>query len=229
MRKHEENKQTMYKAVLAKLDGNKTITDTIPAFADSITAFRTTVEGIEAKAMQMNNAVAGKTMTKLQAEDEMIQSLMPTASALYAYGRKEKNAELTAKADVKESYLRRMRDTELVIKARSIHELAAANAAALAPYGITDAKVNALKEKIDSYDTSLGERESGSAARTGARLSLTELFAKADDLLENEIDRQMELLREAYREFYNEYFAARVIRDLGIVHEPEPTPAPPTP
>ena len=228
MRKHEENKQTMYKAVLAKLNANKSKTDTIPAFADSITAFRTTVEGIEAKAMQMNNAVAGKTMTKLQAEDEMIQSLMPTASALYAYGRKEKNAELTAKADVKESYLRRMRDTELVIKARSIHELAAANAAALAPYGITDAKVNALKEKIDSYDTSLGERESGSAARTGARLSLTELFAKADDLLENEIDRQMELLREAYTEFYNEYFAARVIRDLGIVHEPEPTP-PPTP
>lgn len=198
MRKHEENKHTMYKAVLAKLDANKSKTDTIPAFADSIDTFRTAVGGIEAKAMQMDNAVAGKTTTKL-------------------------------KADVKESYLRRMRDTELVIKARSIYELAVANLAALAPYGITDAKVNALKEKIDSYDTSLGERESGSATRTGARLSLTELFAKTDDILENEIDRQMELLREEYTEFCNEYFAARVIRDLGIAHEPEPAPTPPTP
>jgi hypothetical protein len=229
MRKHEENKLTMYKSVLTDLDSNKSKTDTVAAFAEPIMEFRTTVQAIESKTSQMDNAITGKTSTKLKAEDELIRVLLPIAAALYTYGRKQNNAEISEKVKVQESYLRRMRDTELVIKARSIHALAVANVGSLGDYGITDVKVDDLSDKIENYNTSLGQRESGTAVRSGARLSLTELFAKADDILENSLDPLMELLRETFTEFYNEYFAARVIKDLGIVHEPEPPPTPPTP
>jgi hypothetical protein len=57
---------------------------------------------------------------------------------------------------------------------------------------------------------------------------MEDLFIKADGILEEEIDPGMELIRGSNTELYNDYFSARVIKDLGIRHKPETAPAPVT-
>jgi hypothetical protein len=40
-----------------------------------------------------------------------------------------------------------------------------------------------------------------------------------DELLNEKIDRYMELRRSSDMEFYNKYFAACVIKDMGVRHK----------
>ena len=54
---------------------------------------------------------------------------------------------------------------------------------------------------------------------------LSELFVQADEVLKEEIDPMMQVFRMSDAEFYNEYRAARVIRDLGVRHTKPGQPA----
>lgn len=48
-----------------------------------------------------------------------------------------------------------------------------------------------------------------------ARKILYEAFAEADEILKEEIDKIMEVVKEQHRDFYDQYKAARMIRDIG--------------
>jgi hypothetical protein len=85
-----------------------------------------------------------------------------------------------------------------------------------------------LKAKVQAYRNALG---SGVAERMGARTTMEDLFAKVDGIGEEEIDPALELIRACKTQFYNEYFALRLIKDTEIRHweeasKPKPTPAP---
>jgi hypothetical protein len=57
---------------------------------------------------------------------------------------------------------------------------------------------------------------------------MSELFDAADDLLNEELDKFMEIIKRSESEFYDKYFAARIIKDTGIRHrsvEEQPVPA----
>lgn len=83
-----------------------------------------------------------------------------------------------------------------------------------------------LKAKVEAYRTALGVRERSVAERMEARTTMQDHFYKIDEILEEEIDPAMELIRATNTQFYNEYFALRVVKDTGIRHRPEPAPAP---
>ncbi|NCQ19599.1 MAG: hypothetical protein GW805_14895, partial [Ignavibacteria bacterium] len=73
--------------------------------------------------------------------------------------------------------------------------------------------------------------------RSATRVALTKLFEKTDALLNEEADMLVEVVKESQPDFYNQYFAARVIKDLGGSHTkpadedktppPTDTPTPP--
>ena len=73
------------------------------------------------------------------------------------------------------------------------------------------------------YRNALG---SSVAERMGARTTMEDLFAKVNGILEEEIDPAMELIRASKTQFYNEYFALRVVKDTGVRHRPEQIPSP---
>ena len=129
------------------------------------------------------------------------------------------------KARVTEYVLRRIRDTELAGIAENIAALAEENTANLSTTNITSDMIADLKIQVDAYRQALGIRERSVAERKGARITVQDQFYKIDDILEEEIDTAMELIRTKYSRFYNEYFGLRVVKDTGIRHKPEPAPA----
>lgn len=227
--KTQENKLTMYEGVITLLENNTEIVSPIGAFVTTREDFKAAVEQIRAKGQEKREATRGKTQTKHDAEDVLVNALLEIASPLYSFARRAKMNEVMEICDVTEYKLRRLRDTELESIANSIQARSAANAAGLTAYGITEAMITGLAEKIAAYHNALGERESGVATRVGVTKTLAELFKQADELLYDDMDRIVERLRTSNAEFYTMYLGARVVKDLGIRHEEQPTPPPSTP
>ena len=221
MTKSEENKLSMLEAVYALLQGNTDKTATIPAFAEGETGLQTLIQKIKDTNSQFKNLAAGKTATKHAAEDSLVEAVLEVS-------RRNKDEELKVKAGINISDLRGMRDTELAGKCQDIATAAADMADELVNYGITADKLTELNNKIAAYQTALGAQESGLAERTAARQALSDLFKQTDELLKEELDSLMELFRNSETDFYNQYQAARVIRDLGIRHGTNTDPAQPS-
>jgi hypothetical protein len=114
-----------------------------------------------------------------------------------------------------------MRDTDLVSKATAIHATATEVISSLADFGITAATLTDLSSQISAFDASLGAREGGVAERSAARIALAELFDKADETLKKDLDKLIELVKKDAPQFYNAYYGARVIKDLGHRSKPK--------
>ena len=228
MYKRQENKFTMYEGILTLFSTNTETVNSVPMLKDSVDEFGSVVATLRLKSTEVSNVSTGKTAVKSQAEDDLITVLLPVAAGLFVFARKQNNVELKEKAKLTESHLRTVRDTELASKGDLIASLAAGQAANLVPAGITEATIADLNAKVQAYRNALGARESSVAERMGARTTMEDLFAKVDGILEEEIDPAMELIRASETQFYNEYFALRVIKDTGVRHRPEQTPVPET-
>ena len=215
-----ENRLTMYEGLLTLLQENMDKINTIGGFSEAVTGLAAVIADVKAKSAEVDRVSAGKTTGKYDAEDALVSELIPACSALYIYGRKQNNAEIKERVSTTETKLRRMRDTELAAFGLAMADLALANIKGVAAFGLTEDKVNSLRAKAQAYNTAIGAKESSVADRKGARGAMNDLFDKADDILNEELDRFMEMLRSTETEFYNKYFAARVVKDTGVRHKP---------
>ena len=227
MNKRQENKLTMYEGLLTLLQANSAKGASITGYSDAVTQFSSLIMEVKEKSTEVESVTVGKTVVKSEAGDALIVALLPVCSALYVYARKQNIPEIKGRVGITEAHLHTIRDTELASFGDAVVDLATANAAGIAPMGITADKIADLKTKADAYNAAIGAKESSVASRKGARGTLDDLFNHADELLNEELDRYMELLRSADTEFYNKYFAARVIKDIGVRHKAN-APAPPT-
>lgn len=218
MNKRQENKLTMYEGLLALLQDNGDRIRSINGFADSVAKLSGIMDEIKTKSIEVDEAAAGKTSGKYSAQDALIECLLPVCSALYLFGRKESSNKIMERASTTESRLRNLRDSELATYGSAMAEMAAENAQGISAIGISTEKIEELKSKAEAYTSSIGARESSIADRKGARETMNGLFGKADELINEEIDHYIELIRPSETEFYNKYYAARVIKDIGIRH-----------
>ncbi|MFA6597365.1 MAG: hypothetical protein WCS69_06560 [Ignavibacteriaceae bacterium] len=234
MNQHEENKFNMYNAVEAVFKSNASVVAELPALGEVHTDLQGLVVEIEAKNGELLKATDGKTSVKSKAINELISAILPVANAVTAYATRNKLLELKALADVTETRLKRLSHAELPIRAKNIKVGAQGVLEALAKYGMTQAKLDLVDEKLAAMKTAAANKDVGFTDRSAVREALYGLFDKADDLLNDEADRIVGVLKESKPDFYNQYFAARVIKDLGGSrgggeNPEEPTPPPEEP
>ncbi len=228
MKRHEANKLNMLKAVNAVLESSTTIVTEYPALSDAATEFKTKIAEINAIDKKFSTSIDGKTSTKNMLEDELIEDLMPVKAALYAYAVRNKNEELKVLTKESESKLKRMRDPEFLQKAELIKTEAQKHLTDLVAYKITETVLTELQEKITAFGEAIDGKDTGFANRSALRIALTEKFDEADSILTEQLDALIELVRKSNTLFYNQYYSARVIKDLGTpqktdeVKTPEP-------
>lgn len=220
MTKRQENKLTMYEGLLSLLQANSARISGAAGFPETVTELTDKIGALKAKSAEVDTVAVGKTATKESAKESLIEALMPVCNMMCVIGKKKGDEELKELGDVPESRMNYMRDTELAKYGKTIAERAAAISAELTAKGITAAMVADLAAKADGYNTAIGAKESSIVDRKGARQTLGDLFNEVDELLTDEVDRFMELLRSKEPEFYNKYFAARVVKETGVRHRP---------
>lgn len=231
MNQNEENKSNMYNAVEAVFTGNASIVTEVPALGEVHTDLQSLIAEIETTDGELMKTTEGKTSAKSKAINELIASIVPIASAASAYAVRKKLVELRAAVDFSENQLKHLTQVELPIKVKNIKDAAQGVVTELASYGITQAKLDLVDAKLTALKSAVGKKDSGFTDHVAIRKTLSELFDKADDLLREEADAIVEVLKETKLSFYNQYFAARVIKDLGGSHTKpgeEDTTLPPT-
>jgi hypothetical protein len=219
MIKHQENKLTMYRSVQSLLQANVAVTATVPAVGALETEFGELLNQIQATSVARDQATLGKRSFKAGRKDALVTAILHISAGLVAYARSQEDAELKEKAVVRQSQLRRLRDTDLAARGRAIFILASDRVAVLETYGITPQTLTDFEATIIAYDEAIGIRESSVAERVGARHALNALFRKTDTLLQEGLDGLIEQFRDSHRQFYDEYWSAKVIKDIGIRHE----------
>jgi hypothetical protein len=222
MDSNQSNKYSMYIATVELLKDNAARGAGIQAFAASLAKLDALVGQIREKDKERMGKTPGKVAAKDGAEDALTASTIMIAAGLSALGQTTGNAELKQRAHLTESTFRTVRTIEQINIANLVYDLAKANQEGLAPFGITPAMIEELKSRVAAFDAALKDVASGMAERIGARTAVAEMFNKADELLREELDPLMHIFRLTDPELYNDYRAARVIKDIGVRHVKTP-------
>lgn len=219
----------MYLAVKAVCDRNNTTWQTLQAFVDGYADFGGRVTNIQNLAQ--SQAVDS---TGLSADKEALRKTMATetatiAKAVNAYAKKVKNNDLAAKTNVSVSTFMEGRDTIAATNALNSHAAATANLADLAPYGVTAAKLTALKAKIEAYSASISKPRDAVGSGSTATKQMGDEFDAADAALNDQMDALAPQFAAANAKFVEDYNNARIIVDSGGGKAKAKPPIPPTP
>jgi Carboxypeptidase regulatory-like domain len=215
MTSRQEVKLNMYNSVITHCSQNQRVAETIPALETSMAALKTTVTAITTTVQQQLQAIKGHTQGKAEGRQALCTFANEVAGALFAYATDKKDAVMKAKVKTSFSALRRLRDEELAPVCRIYLDMATANEAALADYGLLPAVIASFKAAIESYYTTVPAPRNAVALRSAYKKSLAALFASADDILKNKIDKLSLPLKKSNTDFMNAYSSNRRIIDTG--------------
>lgn len=233
----EENKLSMYEAVydFGQDPAWATIIATVPDVANAFVQIGYLLQpiigpvGAATKRDTHKTRSEGATQDKKDRRTAIIDSLLPIAGPLSSLGASSGDNEIIAVAKVTKSSLQGMRDGLLGSRARSIHTLAAANAAGLVPKGITATHLGTLDATITDWELKVQRPRQQKAAATGESVNIKAGLKALDDFVKKQLDKDMLFFRTSAASFYTAYLAARVIHDTAAKKKPAAPPAPPVP
>ena len=122
-----------------------------------------------------------------------------------------------------------MRDLELVQRTEAINELAAANAEALAEFGVAETDITELTSLKNTFSGLISEVGRKQGERAGETKNLDVLFEEVKKILEDQVDSFAESLSGENASFYNQYKSVRTIIDRGGQQKAETTETPAQP
>lgn len=225
----QENKLSMYLAVRTVCDRNNSIWQTLPAFVDASADFGTRIINIQTLAQKQAVDSTGLTLDKDQLRKAMALAAVELAKATNAYAKKIGNHDLDAKTMVSVSTYMQGRDTLAAPNALNLHAAVTANLAALAPFGVTAAKLTALKAKIDAYAASIAKPRDAVGSGSSATQQMGDEFDAADAALNDQMDALVSQFADSNPQFVADYNNARIVVDSGGGGAKPTPPAPPTP
>ena len=224
MNDRQENKLTMYETVQETMAANVTITAAVPAIAPAVAALGAEITTIQTLSQTQKQPTKGATKSKSQLRGAMADAAVPVASALKALASATGNAELAAQANFTRTDFVFSRDTVAPDNAVIVKNLAIANLAALANYGAVQSDIDALAAAITAYNASITRPRQVVTLTKAATKQLEEAFARADVILNDQLDNLIEKFRLTQPAFYLAFQSARVIVDTASPPGPAPTP-----
>ena len=211
---NQENKFTMMKTVIGVLNKfNATWTTFIP-FSDLVTLLKANYTQIAAEVALQDQITQGITQNKANLQSIMVATAYEIENKINIYAIFINDTALAQSFNFTYTQIESLRDTELVIRATTIHDTALANLAALAPYNITAPVLADFKTAIDNFAAVIEAPQLKQNEKKIARQNLQNLLTLGDTYLKR-IDKLMPQYRTTATQFYNEYTEARQIKDLG--------------
>lgn len=214
MKTKQENRFSMYHAVIDFCEKNTELTTPLPNFGANLTKLKTTTEQIHVVAENQAANTQGTTIGKNDLKENLIVLGADTARKLIAFATLTKNQKLLKEISYSESDLRHLPDTTLADVVKLIYDRAQANLASLADYQVTAGTQAALLQAITDYKQALASPRVEKVNQTQATKQLTELFAAGDEALAN-MDVLVEIVRLTQPNFYIGYKSARKIIESG--------------
>jgi hypothetical protein len=227
MNRDQLNLTDMFDTVSAYMTKNNTVWSGVPAVGATMTDLDAGIGKIDAADQKQTSPTGGATVDKAQVRHDLEDKILFIADQLAALAAQTKNAVLAGKVEFTLSQLDKMAAENLEATGKNVKDLANANIAALAAYGVLPADVT----ELDTLTTSFGGKKTAPREAVVDRKketdTLPDLIAEVRSILRNRLDKQMTAFKRSNAEFYAGYITARVIVDRGGGGGKKP--APPTP
>jgi len=221
----KSNRLRSYKAVTGVLDNYEATWSTHVGFTKAVTEFNDVMADIGKQAQIQLECE--------QASEEKLSLLMALGTAAYevsgaihAYAVEVGNLALEARVDFSRSAITLGKEDQVVSRCWSIHVLATEQLANLADNGITTTKLNALKKKVEAFETVQSKPRNRVNKGTAATQALELLFQDASKVLRKRLDKLVPQFADAAPAFVAEYQAARVVVDMRGPAKAKPAPVP---
>ncbi|MCT4587909.1 MAG: hypothetical protein N4A71_08820 [Carboxylicivirga sp.] len=214
MNAKQRNRLAMFMAVKNVFGVYPTELSVIKALENFIVKFNELMTKIESVHKVQQGNTSGARKLKLKEEAEMIEATVKLAATMYVYAQVNDMPDLQAKCAISASQMERMSDEKVKATSLNVYEEAVKLGDVLSDYGQTVEDVTQLKKEIDDFSALIASPRSAIVTRSQATKELDTLMQEANDLLRNNIDKLMELLKSKQPKVYNTYLAARTIVDL---------------
>jgi len=228
MRKEFEDSLTTFKGIYTWTTDNGAVIAAYPGLVTACATFCDKVNLIEAKESLFTSASKGSAGFKKFLRVQAVDIVFTCASALYLVGKEENNFEIKDYCSFPKSDLDKARDTEFAVTGKKIAGWAVTKAVPLAGHSWTAADTLDLTDKVTQYDEVIGRREVLTEVRKTALEEMKALFKEVTKFLNEELDREVEMIKRDHPTEYSLYFGAREIKSRGVRHEPPAPPVPPT-
>jgi hypothetical protein len=227
MNRYQLNLTDMFSTVSAYMGKNNGVWSAVPAIGITVADLNAGIGAIDAADKKQGSPTGGATEDKEQARNAFEDKILFVADQLAALAAKNKDAALAGKVELTLSQLDKMPAETLEATGKRIKDLANANIAALADYGVLPADVT----ELDTLTTNFFGKKTAPREAVVDRKKETDiipgLIADVRSILRNRLDKQMTAFKRSQPEFYAGYLTARVIVDRG--NPAKKKPAPPAP
>ena len=229
------NRQNMHLTVLKLLDTpdyQSAWKDQKPtAFTSRAAQLGPMVHALSDLIAAQQTATTGYAETKAREEAELEDLAHEIGQTLADWYEENGREGDSAQIDLSLSAWQRLRDTELIAKARLLHqkltEALASDAAALAEHDLTPADATLLAKELADFEAITADPAAAISRRRSLTVTLRPKFLEISQLLKK-MDRLVLRFRktEPGTAFANAWAASRIVRDLGGSAPAEPAPAP---
>lgn len=208
-----EARLNMYHAVIAYCDENAVIVATVPAFQTALTSFKAKVSSIVSTSQLEEEITSGIATDKGVLRTTLCEQAADIAALVYAYAASVNNNTLKEAVDFSKSDLRLIKDDNLPQVCQNIHAAANDNLAALAPFGVTAGMLSSLDDLIEDYAEAVPKPRNATALKKTYASTLKNLYAEADTILKEQMDKTAISFKSANAVFYETYKNNRIILD----------------
>lgn len=212
MKKHLEDKLSMALATQQAMNDNTSLWSSVTAIGTAMTTLGTKIASIHGVRSIQEAGTKGVAIDKGSKKEDAINLAVPIIGSLIGFSKATNNSTLLKKIDYSRTDLERARDTILPDRLKIVRDEANNNLAALAPYNVTTAKVNALSAAIAAYEVMIPKPRVALNARKNATEALDKLFSELDLPLEI-LDGLVGSLQTTQPTFVETYKNSRIIVD----------------
>lgn len=214
MNANQENKLTMYKAVLAMLSTFQPVYATNAPLTAKITALTALYDDAEQHRNNQMQLTSGVTTTKKKAKQKTVALMMPIVGALRVYAQDTNDLEILGAFTNSVTYYTQLRDTACAMEAKRLSSTANAFATQLLPYGVSSAMLSDLASAISDYEAVLSAPRVRILKRAASTIALQNTIDECDMLLK-QIDDSILLYANSNPDLHTQHKQARKIINLG--------------
>jgi len=175
---------------------------------------------VDINAFNQDQSVKTKADTEIKNESriEIANLALKIAAGISAIAATKKDTRLKLLADVSPSYLKKMRDSDFIIKVRSIHDATIPLVTDLADWGVQSTDIDKLDTLLIDYVSKSPNARNVKVQTKQANSDMKAKINATAALLRDQLDPMMLPFKNLQPSFYTGYLNARIIIDRTGTH-----------
>ncbi len=216
MKNEDSNRVNMINATITICDANTAATAGVPSFA-------TVLGSVKSKMVLINslNQIGEGTTTGVTLDTNILRKAMTAlalkcANATLAFANSTNNNTLAALVNFSETKLNSLKKEDVDDVCETIHDATNTNIAGATNFGASATDVTDLQAAVDLYRTASQNPRQAIISKSQAKKQVANMVREViDDLLVKQMDKMVNTLKVANKDFFDTYKQGREIIDLG--------------